>query len=162
MSHNKSTRVDSMHALRQSGSLHDDLDAKSSKDIPRLSICASLKFFVLKKSCKTHSADQSRAFQSRLHLKICDICNASCHGYTCGDGNGNTVLGGETHRHPGQVQSQVDSVEDQRASLLLEAALCPHHKRSQAQEHIEERPAAAPNTLRQTLTSRSCAMPCAG
>ena len=103
VSTNKSTHVDSMHALRQSGSLHDDLDAKSSKDIPRLSICASLKFFLLKKSCKTHSADQSRAFQSRLHLKICDICNASCHGYTCGDGNGNTVLRGGTHRHPGQV-----------------------------------------------------------
>jgi hypothetical protein len=69
VSTNKSTRVDSMHALRQRGNLHSDLDAKSSKDIPRLSICASLKFFLLKKSCKAHSADHSRALQSRLHMK---------------------------------------------------------------------------------------------
>ena len=138
VSTNKSTRVDSMHALRQRGNLHSDLDAKSSKDLPRLSICASLKFFLLKKSCKAHSADHSRFLQSRLHMKICHICNAPCHGYTCRDGKGNEVLAEETHRHPCQVQSQVHSIEDQRASLLLEAALCPYHKGSQAQKHIEE------------------------
>lgn len=45
------------------------------------------------------------------------------------------------HRHPGEVEDQVDGIQDQGAGLLSEAALCPHHKGGQTKEHIQERPA---------------------
>ena len=47
------------------------------------------------------------------------------------------------HRHPREVEDEVDCIQDEGPSLLSKATLCPHHEGSQAEEHVQERPAVA-------------------
>lgn len=44
------------------------------------------------------------------------------------------------YRHPGEVEDEVDGIQDEGACLLSKAALCPHHEGCQAKEYVEERP----------------------
>ncbi len=58
----------------------------------------------------------------------------------------------EVHRHPGEVEDEVDGIQDEGPSLLSKATLCPDHEGSQAEEHVQERP--VPTTCISTRTGK--------